>query len=76
VLTLTGTGTAPMHLLLGARTPTGRSAVQNDFNKLVFEIEPAQEVLLFPPATMFAPSATANPWAPPQPPTMPQPPGK
>jgi hypothetical protein len=53
--------------------------VQNDFNKVAFAIEPAQEALLFPPAEMFAEKATANPWAPPQPPQMPavlQPPGR
>src|SRR5262249_13093306 len=38
VLTLTGAGTAPLHLLLGARLADGRSAVQNDFNKVAFAI--------------------------------------
>lgn len=70
ILTLEGSGPV-LHLILGGRTPSGRSAVLCDLNQIAFEIEPAQEALLFPAAEMFAPGAQANPWAPQQAPTLP-----
>jgi hypothetical protein len=76
-LSLSGSG-PPLRLLLGGRAPSGRSTVLCELNKIAFEIEPAQESLLFPPAELFAPEATANPWAPRQAPStspIPQLPG-
>lgn len=64
VVTLTGGGPVPLRLALGGRTASGRSAVLVDVSHTVFEIDPAQEALLFPRAAQFAADATANPWDP------------
>jgi len=61
-LTLYGGGPDPCRLILGGRTPSGRSAVLNTFSRLVFEIEPASEPLLFPQAEAFSADALVNPW--------------
>lgn len=72
-LTLYGGGPDPCRLVLGGRTPSGRSAVLNTFSRLVFEIDPASEPLLFPQAAALLPEATGNPWAREQPPAAPPP---
>jgi hypothetical protein len=61
-VTLTGGGGEPCRLVLGGRTPSGRLAVLNSISRLVYEVEPAEEALLFPPVESFAEGATANPW--------------
>jgi hypothetical protein len=66
-LTLFGGGPDPCRLVLGGRTPSGRSAVYNSFSKIIFEIDPAQEALLFPQMEAFSLEATVNPWQGPAP---------
>jgi|KBSSwiStaDraftv2_1062776.scaffolds.fasta_scaffold58888_2 hypothetical protein len=61
-VTLTGGGGDPCRLVLGGRTPSGRLAVLDSVSRLVYEVDPAEEALLFPPAEAFDPAATANPW--------------
>ncbi len=61
-VTLWGGGPEPLRLSLGGRTPSGRSAVLNHFSQIVFEIEPSQEALLFPPPEALLPTVTVNPW--------------
>lgn len=61
-LTLWGGGPEPLRLSLGGRTPSGRSAVLNHVSRIVFEIDPDAERLLFPQSSDFLPTVTANPW--------------
>jgi len=61
-VTLTGGGGDPCRLVLGSRTPSGRLAVFNSASSLVYEVDPAEEALLFPAAEAFAEGATVNPW--------------
>ena len=63
-VTLIGGGGEPCRLVLGGRTPSGRLAVLNSFSRLVYEVELAEEALLFPPAEAFAEGAVDNPWDP------------